>query len=382
LGPAVFAASYAAAISPWRWADTRFLLPLLAVLLLLAAAAAARVRWTSAGWGRMALPVLLTMIAAAPGARELTLRAKARGTGDTRLRAAEWIRASLPPTASFALERSGPEIDDLQRVVYWIPFHSVVPHVYDHAYHLDWYRGFDYVVVNEAMESRYASDARGFAPQIGFYLDLAREAALVKTFEPEGGTGPAIAIYDIRSNDLRSGSLDSLLAAAPRTQEMSDFLNGLGAAYSHLGRAAVAATMQRRALDISPGDARIYGNLGATYIAAGQPDAALEVLKEGVQRFPEVPELRYNLGNAYRSKRIDERAAMEYEAAIRLEPSLADAHLNLAQAYTRLGRYPEACAALETYMRLVPDSPREPEILEAIQYLRSHPAPLRPAGGG
>jgi len=385
---AIFSGLYAVAIGVSRVAETRALLPLEPILFVAAATAAialgrkltgARGR---AGAGPAAIAAaLLVAIAAAPGLWQIAKRGSARAAGDTREIALRWIESSLPPQASFALERYGPPLEDGDRVVYWIPFQAVRAQAYNHAYHLAWYRAFDYIVVSEAMESRYASDPLTFGPQVRFYLDLARQGDLVKSFEPGPATGPAIAIYRLREKDDASSAIDSLLAQAPRTAEMAGFLTGLGAAYSHLGRLGAALAMQKEALEIAPGEPLISASLGATYVQAGQPDAALEVLKEGVRRFPASPELRYNLGYAYRAKRIDERALVEFQEAVRLRPNLADAHLHLGELYAGLGRYPEAVVALETYLALAPGSSRAEELRETIAYLKSHPAPIRPAGG-
>lgn len=49
LPPALFALAYASAIGVWRFADARFLLPLVAILAVAAGAAAARAAWSKAG---------------------------------------------------------------------------------------------------------------------------------------------------------------------------------------------------------------------------------------------------------------------------------------------------------------------------------------------
>jgi Flp pilus assembly protein TadD len=377
-----YAAAHLLALGVWRRAESRYLLAIVPVAMFCVAATVGGPIGMSPRVNRTARVLIAGLVLATGGwsAWGLSRSHRMKSGPDARLEAAAWIATVVPQGAALAIERGGPDIDETKQVVYRIPFHSVVPEAYNHAYHFGWYAGFDYVVVCEAMAARYAANPSLFAPQLRFYMEVARRGKLARAFAGAAGVGDAVAIYRLEEPGGLEARVDSLLEVTPRTAEMAGFLNGLGAAYSRMGRHAVATTLQREALARDPSDARIYTNLGATCLAAGQPDAAIEILKDGVLRFPDEAELRYNLGNAYRARRIYARAIMEYRAAIRLKPGFADAYLNLGRTYADDGEYPEAAAALKGYLDLAPGGPQEAEVREAIKYLRSHQAPMRREG--
>ena len=76
---------------------------------------------------------------------------------------------------------------------------------------------------------------------------------------------------------------------------------------------------------------------------------------------------------AYYDEARYEDAAREMEAAYQLKP-LPDLQYNLAQCYERLGRYPDAATAYETYLRANPGAPDRKLVETRIANLRERAA--------
>ena len=95
------------------------------------------------------------------------------------------------------------------------------------------------------------------------------------------------------------------------------------------------------------------GKLGLLYLARGRPRAALAPLEEAVRGEPEVAEWHYRLGLARLATRAVAPALEAFERCVALEEEHAygAAQLRRAECLARLGRGPEALAALGTFER-------------------------------
>jgi len=121
------------------------------------------------------------------------------------------------------------------------------------------------------------------------------------------------------------------------------------------GRHQEAAAEWRKALELSPAEARAHNNLGVCLFSTGKVDEAVAEYRAALELSPEYPEALNNLGDALvRNKQFNE--ALPYlEKAIDLNPRYASAHSNLGSALAQLNRLAEAISHLEKAIEYKPD---------------------------
>lgn len=215
-----FLVPYSIGISTWEMRADRYLLPLLPLLCLFAGYLLGELLRTR--YARRPRPAVRTLAGAAlvlavtvplVGAYPEHLR---RTLPDTRTSAAEWIRDNVPPGSFIVTEHYGPKLmgpvefiglDPAIRVgmtrgedygryaVYTMPMFQVAPERAGVYYELSLYRDADYFISTSSVRSRYLREPTRFARQVAFYDSL--EAAFLKVIEidPDGRTGPSIAVF-------------------------------------------------------------------------------------------------------------------------------------------------------------------------------------------
>ena len=178
--------------------------------------------------------------------------------------------------------------------------------------------------------------------------------------------------------------------------------NGLGIAYTMLGKHSEAVTAQQKALELQPNFAKAYAGLGLTYFSQNEAESALEHyrraaalepelleahLKIGIillnqERYaeaidtyrtilkikPDDPEIYHNLGMCYaRQAKADLEVARRYaQEAIRLDPNIASYYNTLALIDFRRGDYPQAEQAIRKALKLEPENPNYQQGLKQI----------------
>jgi tetratricopeptide (TPR) repeat protein len=147
------------------------------------------------------------------------------------------------------------------------------------------------------------------------------------------------------------------------------------------GKAAEAALVYRKALDVEPGNARTYVNLGLAFADGGDlaqaaaqyerslaidPAQPLTLVNLGIARAgnndaagavqayrralalnPAEPLAWFNLANIYLQQSNADSAAPKYERAAELDPSLSLAHFYLARILLQRADYPRALREIE-----------------------------------
>ena len=76
-------------------------------------------------------------------------------------------------------------------------------------------------------------------------------------------------------------------------------------------------------------------------------------------------------GNIYVKKKQYHEAIEQYQQALRLDPDAAIIHAALGWAYYNVGRLDAAIAAGEEVMRLEPDNPDVPKLMELLYQERN-----------
>ena len=168
--------------------------------------------------------------------------------------------------------------------------------------------------------------------------------------------------------------------------------NGLGIAYTMLGKHSEAVTAQRKALEFQPNFAKAHAGLGLAYFSQNEMESALKHyqraaalapqfleahLKIGTillkqKRYAEAidtyktsatldsdnAEIYHNLGICYaRQAEADLEAARRYaQEAVRLDPNVASYYNTLALIDFRRGDYPQADKAIRKALELEPEN--------------------------
>jgi Flp pilus assembly protein TadD len=121
------------------------------------------------------------------------------------------------------------------------------------------------------------------------------------------------------------------------------------------GRHQEAAAEWRKALELSPAEARAHNNLGVCLFSTGKVDEAVAEYRAALELSPEYPEALNNLGDALVRKKQFNEALPYLEKAIDLNPRYASAHSNLGSALAQLNRLAEAISHLEKAIEYKPD---------------------------
>ena len=79
----------------------------------------------------------------------------------------------------------------------------------------------------------------------------------------------------------------------------------------------------------------------------------------------------FDQGNIYLKKKKYHEAIGQYQQALRLEPDAAVIHAALGWAYYNVGMLDAAIAAGEAVMRLEPDTPDVPQLMELLYQERN-----------
>jgi tetratricopeptide (TPR) repeat protein len=151
------------------------------------------------------------------------------------------------------------------------------------------------------------------------------------------------------------------LAFAP---EKSEYLRGLGLAYSEAGQSDEAVGVFEQTISIHPDDGVALGNLGAIYLRQNKRDEAEVMLKRATEAEPQRAEWWGNLGLLY-NQRGDLGKSEEAmgQAAVR-DPADLRWHLHLIEI---LLRRQKAEQALETTMIALQHHPENAVLTKLVQ---------------
>ncbi len=120
------------------------------------------------------------------------------------------------------------------------------------------------------------------------------------------------------------------------------------------GRHEEAISGWRRALELSPNDARVHMNLGVSLTRAGRAGEAMAHYRKAVELDPDYPEAQMNLGVALAAAGSLDEAIAHYRTALELDPESVEAYSNLGAALAAAGRLDQAVAAYSKALELAP----------------------------
>lgn len=149
----------------------------------------------------------------------------------------------------------------------------------------------------------------------------------------------------------------------PIRRRWATVLGDRGDAYRTRAQPAAAVVAYRKALEITPDNARIHLNLGLAYGAAGDLANAVAHYQRSLQLDPAQPLALVNLGIARAAQGDIDAAAAQYREAIRLNPYDPLPYFNLGNVYLRAN---QPARAIEFYQQA---TTRDPSNARAHFYL-------------
>ncbi len=186
--------------------------------------------------------------------------------------------------------------------------------------------------------------------------------------EPEDGAARALRGSLLAERGLLVEAEADLRDAVRWAPDLPEAHAGMAMVHERQGRAEDAEGEHRRALELSPGNARYLNNLGYALLAHGKPAEALPVLLEAARVDPLSRRVRSNLGFAHAALGDYPRASRAFE----LGGTPAEAQNNLGLAYERAGNLAQAREHYAQALRL------DPQLAVASANLAHLDAPSRP----
>ncbi len=140
--------------------------------------------------------------------------------------------------------------------------------------------------------------------------------------------------------------------------------------YQKLGAVEQARENYGELVVLSEDDPWHFIGLSAQLLIDDNTEAALDSAREAVSRAGGLPEAHYQLGLVL-AKREDWRgAAAAFDRASDLNPALAYAHYYGGLMEYRAGRPDRMANHFEAFLRLAPEAPERPEVIQIMRTVR------------
>lgn len=210
---------------------------------------------------------------------------------------------------------------------------------------------------------RYVSRGREASNEMSHEVVFVQEVppAAKKLYE-EG-----VAVLD-KNQEKGLAKLESAVGLFPN---YFDALYGLGKAYNSQKNYEKAYPYLLKAIDINPRSYSSYYSLGYAFYQLKQYPAALEAAKATTTLVPDSIDAQLLYGTVLRIAGNYSEAEKSLMKADTLAKKLnSEVHWQLALLYNRLNRAQETIDELETYLKLVPDTPDKAKIQAMMAKLR------------
>jgi Tfp pilus assembly protein PilF len=121
--------------------------------------------------------------------------------------------------------------------------------------------------------------------------------------------------------------------------------------------------------------AQLYFLLGMSRAGLGKHAEAIKDLRQSLKLRAANAVAHHYLAMSLTETGDNENAIAEFREAVRINPQLAEAFFNLGALLYRAGQNAEATEALQTYLKLQPDSPQRAQVEEAIKQMATQKKP-------
>lgn len=180
---------------------------------------------------------------------------------------------------------------------------------------------------------------------------------------------PAFAQSDRLHKMFEAGRFQQIIEAVPADAEPGDLYT---AAQSHqkLGANEPALDIYSRLADRPDDDAWHFIGLSGRQLLQDQADGALDSAREAVNRAGDLPEASYQLGLVQAKRQEWAQAAAAFERVAELNPAHAYAHYYAGLMAYRAGRPDRMAIRFEQFLKLAPDAPERPEVMQIMRTVR------------
>lgn len=137
-----------------------------------------------------------------------------------------------------------------------------------------------------------------------------------------------------------------------------------------LGANDEALALYRQLSERSDNDAWHFIGLSAAQLIEGDTDAALDSGRHGVSADSDSADAHYQLGLVLAKRQNWSEAAAAFDRTADLNPSHAYAHYYGGLMHYRASRPDRMAIHFEQFLRLAPDAPERPEVMQIMRTVR------------
>ena len=189
---------------------------------------------------------------------------------------------------------------------------------------------------------------------------------------------PALAFYSSalemgKKGDYR-GAVEQLSLAIKEHPTFAAAYNEMGVEYLRLNELENADEAFQKALKINPNAVGAMTNRGIANVMMKRYGEAVPILRKALEQNDQSAVAYYFLGQALANLGLFDDAEKQLLTALKLgQAEMKEAHRVLAIIYASRGAKKQAAIELETYLKLAPNAPDAPKLLEMIkQYKESN----------
>jgi tetratricopeptide (TPR) repeat protein len=158
----------------------------------------------------------------------------------------------------------------------------------------------------------------------------------------------SIAYYDLGLAGMQLGQLDearSDLEKALSLEQDPDTYRALGSVLVLQGKYKEAIDMDKKSIDLRPGDYHTWGNLGGAYLWAGGREQSINAYRKAIElaegqrlKTPDDPSLLVELADDYASAGQIDRSEVLLRKALALSPDDPNVNYRAGETYEIMGR--------------------------------------------
>jgi len=132
-----------------------------------------------------------------------------------------------------------------------------------------------------------------------------------------------------------------------------------------------AKILYEKAIEKGENYSNAYCNLGILESQKGRTSVAIDCFTKSLEQDPRHFESHYNLANLYADAGNLKLAILHYEVALELNREDSSIHYNLALVLAMEGKYQDSYQALNSYFKLMENSPVDKEAEKLLLMLQS-----------
>jgi len=171
----------------------------------------------------------------------------------------------------------------------------------------------------------------------------------------------------------REAAIEEFKQAIAEHPSFAIAFNELGVQYLKLDRLEEADVAFQSTLKIQPDSFPALTNRGIAIFMMKRYGEAVPVLRKALKQNDQSAVCHYFLGQALANLGLFDEAENELEVSLKLgKEQMKEAYRILAIIYSSRGAKKEAVKALETYLKLAPDTPDAAQIKESIRRLKEN----------